>query len=209
MGTMRIGLIALAGALLPDAADAATEGERVYAIQQRQYMLGHEFAAAIGVLPVDAFFKGLTFSGSYTYHFDPLIGWEVIQGIYSRQVATNLEDELETNFGVRPTEHQGWNYALSSSLVLKPLYGKLAFFNRHVIHMESFFVLGGSAAHLPSGFAPGGNVGAGLRFFPTRWFSVRFDVRDLIHVGEGDVRNDLWIALALALSLGGDSSAAP
>lgn len=186
-------------------ARAQGEGERVYAIQQRRHVLGHEFAAGAGVLPIDAFFKGVTASGSYTYHFNDLFAWEAVQGIFSRAVATDLEEELETAFGVRPTEHESWNYALSSSFVVKPLYGKLAAFNRSVVHVEAFFVAGPSVAHLPepAGFAPGGSAGAGLRFFPATWLSIRFDVRDLVHHGAGDTRNDLWIALSLAVSVGG------
>jgi len=191
------------------AAAQSSEGERVFAIQNRRHLLSHEFSAGVGVLPIDAFFKGVTFSGAYTYHFSDLYAWEAIHGIYSKQIATDLEEELETNFGVRPTEHEGWDYALGSHLVFKPFYGKIAAGNRRVVHHESYLVIGPSAAHLPTGFAPGGSAGVGLRFFPWRLLSVRFDVRYLGHVGEGDLRNDVWLSLGLSINAGGNGGARP
>jgi outer membrane beta-barrel protein len=179
------------------------EGERVFAIQNRRHLMAHEFAGAVGVLPMDAFFKGLTFSGSYTYHFTDLLGWEMVHGIYSREVATDLEEDLETNFGVRPTDHEGWDYAIGSSIVFKPLYGKIAAANRTVVHHEVFLVAGPSAAHLPEGFAYGPSLGLGLRFFASRLLSIRFDVRDMVHFGGGDIRNDVWLALGVAFNVGG------
>jgi len=180
------------------------EGERVFAIQNRRHLMAHEFAGAVGVLPMDAFFKGVTFSGSYTYHFTELIGWEMVHGIYSREVATGLEEDLETNFGVRPTEHEGWDYAIGSSFVFKPLYGKIAAANRSVIHHEVFLVAGPSAAHLPAGFSYGPSLGLGLRFFASRLLSIRFDVREMVHFGGGDIRNDVWLALGVAFNVGGE-----
>ena len=44
-----------AGAPAWAADDDTEEGERIYAIQARKYMLGHEFAGSLGVLPMDAF----------------------------------------------------------------------------------------------------------------------------------------------------------
>ena len=72
------------------------------AVQNRRYTQTHEFSAFVGHLPMDAFTKGVTASGSYTLHFNDLFAWEVAQFFYSFDVDTDLENELLA-FDLKPT----------------------------------------------------------------------------------------------------------
>src|SRR5512146_675220 len=129
----RIPLLALAFASLPlFAALPAQAGDDIdeeqvstYAVQSRLFRLGGELDFAAGILPMNAFSKGLTIGGSFTYHFNNALGWEIINGAYVwKQLGTGLRTELEENFSAKPTDMSAIDMILSSSLVLKPFYGK-------------------------------------------------------------------------------------
>src|SRR5262245_7662989 len=142
-----IALLVAAAAVYPSRAHADDEDQApTFAVQNRQFNLGHELNAAIGVLPINAFHKGITFGGGYTYHFSDLWAWEVGQFLYVRSLDTDLKKELMQNFQVQPTQIEQIEYFGGSALVLKPLYGKFAWFNKSVIHAELFVVAGGAVA---------------------------------------------------------------
>src|SRR5512141_3263501 len=109
----RIHLLTLAFASLPlFAALPAQAGDDIdeeqvstYAVQSRLFRLGGELDAAAGILPMNAFQKGLTVGGSFTYHFYNAWAWEVINGAWVyKQLDTGLKTELLENFQVQPTD---------------------------------------------------------------------------------------------------------
>ena len=66
--------------VVPSAAaqDEEVEDSQSYAslaVQNRRYGSVHEITAFFGVLPLDAFTKGITLSGAYTIHFSELVAW--------------------------------------------------------------------------------------------------------------------------------------
>jgi outer membrane beta-barrel protein len=203
----RIARGAIIGITLLAAAPArADDDEQVatYAVQNRRYRLGHELNFSLGVLPLNAFTKGLTVGGSYTYNFTDDVAWEVAQFIYSFGVDTDLKKQLEQNFTVQPTQIESLNYAASTNLILKPFYGKFAFFNRRVLHAEIFAALGGAFGKYvnPSVFRGGFDAGLGIRLHAARHVSVRLDVRDYVFFKGASPQNELFIALSLALAFG-------
>ena len=80
----------LATAAPAAAQEAAEEGYASMAVQNRRYAQRHEFDAHFGVLPLDAFTKGLTLSGSYTFHPTNLFAWEVLHGLKSFHLYDDL-----------------------------------------------------------------------------------------------------------------------
>lgn len=201
-------LLGLLGAAAPAFADEEEE-VATYAVQRRQFNLGHELHASFGVLPMNAFNKGLCFGGGYTYHFSDLWAWEIGQFVYSQNIETGLKDELRQNFPepISPTTLDFVQYFGSTNLVLKPLYGKFAWFNRAVVHAELFLVAGGGVGkYKDTGFKPAGDAGIGLRIHFGEIFSLRFDARDYVFVkSEGGLGadNELYLALSVALNFGG------
>jgi outer membrane beta-barrel protein len=193
---------------LPAAPARATdleEGGALYAVQNRKYTENHELHLGVGTVPLDAFYKGFTGTASYTWHFDDLWAWEVVSASYSLNVATSLREELERNWGVKPTEFPELQWFGDSNLVLKPLYGKLAWFNDSLVYGELFFTAGPALARYENaGTFVGGNVGMGLRFYLSETVSWRIDARDYFVVlpsDPGDNHNELFFSTGFSLNV--------
>jgi outer membrane beta-barrel protein len=178
----------------------------VSAIQERAYRMQHELNLAIGLLPQDAFYKGLTVKGSYGFHFTDSIA---AQGYftYSYNLPTGLRQQLERDFGVLPTAFDEVQFFFGGDLLWKPLYGKLAVMNRSVIHGEVWLLAGAAGFKFTNTFRPGINIGGGGRWFISQYVSLRLDVTNYIvlPVGGGSTSftNVLSMTLALALNFGG------
>ena len=55
--------------------DLDEEQVAAYAVQSRLFRLGGELRVEAGFLPINAFNKGLTVGGSFTYHFSNSWAW--------------------------------------------------------------------------------------------------------------------------------------
>ena len=212
LGLATVALALLGGARLARA-DADQEAP-VYAVQNRQFVLKHELNLNLGILPINAYSKGFTVGGGYTYHFSPMWAWEIAQFNWAVPVNTSLKQDLVSNFGVEPTNErfQVVQWFASSSVVLKPLYGKFSLGNRYLVHVEAFFVLGAGAGAFinPATTRPGLDGGVGLRFFISDHWSVRLDVRDVTYlytktssVSSLASTSDMYLGLGIAVSFGG------
>lgn len=185
------------------------ESGKLVAVQQRRYHMEHELSFALGTLPLDAFYKGVTGDIAYTWHFSEKWAWEVVNAGYSQDVDTGLRTTLINNFGVVPTQFPEVRMMASSGLSWTPIYGKLAIENRSVVHAEVFLSCGGGAdwvdighAHLVSPLAYGG---VGMRVFLAPTWSVRFDARDavLLTAARGVSRQQvLQLMLSLSVNIG-------
>lgn len=205
---LALGILCAAGALFGAEVDARADADSdapVYAVQNRRFNLKNEFNLNFGVLPMNAYTKGLTLGGGYTYHFSQLWAWEIIQFTYSFGVDTNLKQELVENYMAMPTAIPQLNYYASSSAIFKPLYGKLALTNRWVVHVEAFFAAGaGVGVYInPQVVRAGFDVGGGLRFHLNDLFSVRLDIRDLTYFKAGGATDsELYLGIGIAITLG-------
>lgn len=154
---------------------------RVIAVQDRPFRLAHEFTASTGVLPMDAFYTGLSIGGSYTLHLTELVAWEAISVHYSNNVGKGLDDELLERWSVEDTDQPEIQYTLGSHVLFTPLYGKLAFFNRSIVTISTYLAVGGGAIHYrDEGFRPHFSVGPGIRFLFGQVVSTRLDVRNMV-----------------------------
>lgn len=173
--------VALCAASFPAAAsakDAVGEPGRLAAVQRRTFRVDHEIYAAAGYLPLDAYYKGVGPIGSYTWHMSDAWGWEIVRGQYSFGFSTSLRDELLQIFRAKPADFEETKLLVSSTIVLKPLYGKLAMFDSRVVHSEVYGLLGATVGVFSSGaFKPGPQVGLGFRFFLSHVVSLRVEAR--------------------------------
>nr|WP_236673681.1 outer membrane beta-barrel domain-containing protein [Comamonas sp. JC664] len=135
----------------------------------------------VGVLPANAYYKGLVGTVGYTYHFNDTFAWQVGRGTYSYNLQTSLRRQLERDFNTSPNAaafQDQVQWMVGSDLIWSPLYGKMAFLNASVLHVEAFLLGGGTVVKLDrdGGFRPGVNVGLGVRLFTGKTLSLRLDV---------------------------------
>jgi outer membrane beta-barrel protein len=201
-------LVCLLPGLARAQAEALENPGTTAAVQERLYRLNHELTVGVGVLPADAFYKGLLGSVAYTYHFNDGFAWQVGRGSFSYNFKTGLREQLERDFGVAPTAtafEDEVQWTVGSDLVWSPLYGKLAVDNRSVVHVSASLLGGGSVVKLnrADGFRPAINVGLALRLFTSRTVSFRLDVTNsLILAGPTRLLNVPAIQLSTALNFG-------
>jgi outer membrane beta-barrel protein len=201
-------LLFLAPGLARAQAEALENPGAVSAIQERQYRMHHELLLGVGVLPDDAFYKGLVGTVSYTYHFSDTFAWQVGRGTYSYNVQTGLRRQLERDFEVAPTAsayEEQVQWMVGSDLMWSPLYGKLAVLNNKVLHFEAFLLGGGSVVKInrADGFRPAANVGLGMRLFKGDTVSFRLDVtNNVVFTGTRNINNVLSVQLGTAFNFG-------
>lgn len=178
----------------------------VSAVQQRAYRMQHELNLSVGVLPLDAFYKGLYAQVGYTAHFTDGFAWQIARAAYSYPVKTGLREQLERDFGVLPTSFDEVQFFFGSDLMWKPFYGKFSVLNRWVLHGEAFLMVGASLFKFTNVWRPGVNLGGGGRIFLNRYLSLRLDVTNniVIPVGGGSMAltNVMCITFGLGINFG-------
>jgi outer membrane beta-barrel protein len=204
-------VLTLAGSAVAQEVDEEedTQNLRSLAVQARHHQHWHELTVSFGVLPVDAFLKGLAVSGDYTLHFNDLFAWEIVHayGVLTR-VETELNNDL-TNVGIpNPFNYVSW--AATSNFVFTPFYGKYSVVNRTQVFTELFLAAGAGYGWMT--LAQGNedptqhlvvDAGLGFRVFFGEYFSIRFDLRwEGFFLNVEEPRNELWIALGFSVHLG-------
>jgi outer membrane beta-barrel protein len=150
------------------------------------------------MLPLDAFKKGITASGSLTLHYDHLWAWEAAQLTHSFEYKTALEDVLRAQGGLEATPFERVQTYVTSNVVFKPFYWKGAWMNQGLSYGELFFVAGGGYGWLTQSSRPVVDAGTGVRLFQGEW-SARLDIRWLSFFNADDVQGELWVALGVSL----------
>lgn len=195
--------------------DIESDAPRVFSIQPRPYRLGHEFSLGLGVLPLDAFYKGAVIGASYTYHFSDFWAWEMASINYSLNVDTGLEGELLDTYNVRPTDVGSGKVTLigTTNLIVKPLFGKLSLFNTTTLFAETYFNIGMGPVRLEregrGTFYYAADLGMGIRFWVVRAFSLKFDIRDYLIFNDTVPQNALMFMLSASFNYNNDDKVAP
>ncbi|MEM9068907.1 MAG: outer membrane beta-barrel domain-containing protein [Myxococcota bacterium] len=185
-------------ALAQEGDDEAAYGSR--AVQNRHYQGTHELTLWLGILPLDAFTKGVTLGGSYTAHFTDSWGWEVVNYQYSFQFDTDLEAALDP-FELEPTPFEVLEHLVTTNIVFKPIYWKGALRDSLIVHGEIGLVLGGGVGWFTRSRRATIDYGVSFRFYLARWLSLRVDVRHNMFFADAidnlDLEHELWTALGL------------
>ncbi|MEE2644083.1 MAG: hypothetical protein VYD19_04035 [Myxococcota bacterium] len=168
------------------------------AVQNRMHQRRHEWSLFTGLLPLDAFKKGITVSGAYTLHFSDLWAWEAIQYHYAFEWQTELNRELEI-YDLQATPFERVEQFMTSNLVFKPLYWKGAWLNQSLVYGELLLLAGGGYGWLTESSRPAVDVGLGLRLYHEAGFESRFDVKALSFFNADEQHNELWVALGVSL----------
>jgi outer membrane beta-barrel protein len=173
-------------------------------VQNRTYSADHELSVFFGTLPLDAFTKGVTLSGSYTMHFSELWAWEVVHAYDSFHVDTSLKEDLAA-FGVAPTPFEVLRYHLSSNVVFKPIYWKGAWLNQKMVHGELLLVAGGGYGWFTRSQRASLDLGLGMRFYLSKSWWARLDVRHNVFFNDSvfedlELHHELWAAAGVSLA---------
>lgn len=194
-------VLCAAGAAAAEDEKAAPRNYAAMAVQNRLYSFTHEFTLSIGVLPIDAFTKGVTASAMYTIHFTDTLAWEVAGFTYSMHANTKLRKDLLA-FGIKPTPFEVVDSYVTSNFVFTPVYWKGAWLNGSLLHGEFMLVAGGGYAWLTSSQRPTVDVGAAVRVFVSPHFSLRLDARPTFYIVTEDwgMKEELWIGLGTSFS---------
>lgn len=208
-------LVALLLALVVSAAalPAAAQSEEddldygnVYAIQPRPFRMNHEFSLSVGFMPLDAFYKFFAVGGHYVLHLDDFWAWEALHFSMSRylDIDTGLKKQLNEDWDASATDTPRLHYVLDSSLMLKPLYGKVALLDKYVVYGETYILIGVGAQKFETAWFPALNFGLGLRVFITGTVSMRLEVREYVWFeetgdqGGGGAHSTLYFGLGFS-----------
>ncbi len=189
-----------------------------------------ELSPSVALSFRDAFFTKYSLGGTLTYHFTETFG-VALRGGYSLVSASGASQICTINVtgttGVRgckdPTVSDLDGRAPGQLKILAsldaqwtPLYGKISLFAEKVIHFNMYVTAGPMAVQYlgpnddgtpgsTAKWTPGADVGLGMRFFMTRWLTLRVELRDAIYnektstVGrENQLRNQLFVDLGLS-----------
>lgn len=173
-------------------------------VQNREYFGHHELGLAVGVLPMDAFTKGVTLSGSYTLRFNEVIGWEIVQVSHAFPVDSGLESDLRA-FDLEPQTFEVLQTSAMTNLVFTPIYWKGSVMNDGLMRGEMMLLVGGGVGWFTRSTRGGFDAGVAFRFYLSQLISLRLDVRYLGFFqsagGSLDLHSEMWIGLGLAFTL--------
>ncbi len=173
-----------------------------YTVTRNPFDLKYEIHTAIGVMPLDAFHKGISFSGSYTYHWNNAWAWEALHATYQMSFQTHLQKSLSEEYGMKATRNGGvpFDMLITSSGVFKPFFSKYAFVEKIKIPSESFISAGIGIAASSSKALPLFTLGIGSRFFISQRWSSRFDIKHHVVFSDVEVQNILLIQWGISFN---------
>lgn len=182
---------------------------KLVAIQNKANYLDSDLSIHMGVLPSDAFNKGLTFGLSYSKFITQYKAWEIVNIQGSINLETSLKkDFLDLNVDVEDNAFGGEldpiNLVITTNYVYTPFYSKSLLFNTTVINSETSFVAGiGAVKFKKYGFQPLVNVGMYSRYYTNIGKSWKFDFRWNFHKKKfGGVGNFIYLGAAYSMQLG-------
>ncbi|RKH49117.1 outer membrane beta-barrel domain-containing protein [Corallococcus sp. AB049A] len=208
MRFLLLSLLCLVPGLARAQAEELENPGTVSAVQDRLFRMQHELSLGVGVLPADAYYKGLIGTVGYAYHFSDTLAWQVARGTYSYNVQTSLRRQLERDFDASPVSAAFQNqvqWMVGSDLMWSPLYGKTSLLNTNVIHFEVFLLAGGTVVKVDrsDGFRPAVNLGLGVRVFSSKNVSFRLDVtNNTVFMGASDITNVPTLQIGTAFNFG-------
>lgn len=202
--------------------------ERIRPVSGRMFVKDgrHEISPTIGLSLGDAFFTKYLFGLRYAYHFGET--WSVgLSGAYATSTPSgavnrcdssgqNCEAPTKADLARTPGD---LGFVGSLDLSWAPLYGKISLLAQHVLHFDTYAIVGGGVVQskmAPQGspeveekILPALHVGVGQRYFVSRHATLRFEIRDVIYQteavgqpGEKDLQNQLLFTIGLSFLLG-------
>ena len=172
-------------------------------VQERvfQKALRHELSAYGGGYAADLTSSSYLVGGAYTFHLSEDLGLEANFG-YTRshsELVRIVEDKLGTTLVKQDTPV----FLYTGHLLWTLAYGKLRWFHSSISRFDFYLALGGGVTDNRAARGLTLSGGLGFKFYPTRWFAVRIDVRDQLLnqelLGESRIVNNVLVSAGLSV----------
>lgn len=205
--TSTLGLLSLSLSTLGSMTFAQSQ-EDVSAVQNRIYDRNHEISLRGGIMPNAAFFVNYPFSAAYTYHLNEWLGWEVVRGTYYTNKTRALTQALIEEYEVSPSEFDYPVYAMQSAIVVKPTYGKDSWFNKTVMHHQTYLTFGGGLTGYQKEYTYGApsselawsvRAGVGRKYFLSQNLALSFEIEN--HYAFKTEKNEHFLQLNAGLDI--------
>ena len=192
---MFLNLVMMSGLAVNAIGQDSDKQEKVYAIQERIYQKSHEFGIAAGYIPDENYYEAFPVGAYYMFTFNELFAWEVARAQWIFTSDKDVKNDLENDFGVRPSEFSEPKYSIYTHAVFTPFYGKDAVLNRGVVNRETYFLLGGGIVNYDnkknfedssSETAPSLSFGVGQKFFIKDNYALNLELRNITNFREDD-----------------------
>jgi outer membrane beta-barrel protein len=206
---MIIGILTLFMSMLSSQAfckDSPDE-EKVIAIQEKVFHKNHEIGLSLGYIPDEDFYNAYPVGISYTYHFNGFLAWEVARGQFMFTQEKDIKGKLEKEFGVTPEVFLEPKFMVHSSIIIKPLYGKEALWNKGIINNESYLLVGGGLIDYEKKYTNGDKdsesdpsicIGAGTRYFLSKNLCTTLEIRDLVNMKKDGTENNVYFGIGVS-----------
>lgn len=148
-------------------------------VQKRDFLKRHRFEVALhgGYYAADALSSTYVYGGSVSFFVSEDFGVEAM--VLRNPVSFRLENAFMSFDGQQHFQPgTAWNFL--GALTWSPVHAKLRFSEHHITHAD--LLLSAGAGQTFSGVAQGftWQAGLGVKLYPSRFFSLRIDVRDLL-----------------------------
>lgn len=185
--------------------EIAYELPKLVAVEPKAFNPRYDVTANIGILPIDAFYKGIALGVSYTQSYTTAWQWEILNVNLNFKSDTNLKSDLIDVFQVRPSgilDYISWY--TTSNAIYTPIYSKNLLFNRELLYGSFSFVMGGGTVGFNSGdIAPMLGGGLILRAFHSPTKSSKLDFRIYQHFASNKSSDQVLIlTYGLSFELG-------
>ena len=157
------------------------ELDLIRVIQRRPFLRRNrvEVAPFIGTNVNDALVSLFLVGGSLNYHITEVMAVGV-NGGFSLGSETDLFDQVIEDYELFPQVSQLQWYA-NLTFQYAPIYGKFALFNTWIIPWDVYVLAGVGYTKTELEGHPTLSVGAGQRYFMSRWFTLDVELRDHIY----------------------------
>jgi len=144
-----------------------------------------------GVTMNDNIIRHVQFNAALNYFLTDVLAVGIEGHVYFKDLREPF-DLVARQARRLPTVNK-YNYGAALNFHYVPIYGKCAIFDKHLVHLESFFSAGAASTEsevIPrdpalqpfKNFLVTPNIGASMRFFITKFLTVNIGVRDYIFV---------------------------
>jgi outer membrane beta-barrel protein len=159
------------------------------AVKKRSISLAHRFEVAIGGSydMTEPFFNPLSLGGELTYYWDEHHGVDLYASYfmsgdrsYVGQINTQAQsngEKLNLQYAPAP------KYLVLGNFIYAPFYGKMSLTKEFVMHLNVFGLAGLGGMEIGNKIEPALSVGLGQKLYFNSSFSLRIDLRLLVHSG--------------------------